>query len=323
MKTASELDLPDMWKATYDLVAQVPEGMVTTYGEVARALGDVAASRFVGLAMSRNEDIQRVPCRRVVQSDGTLGGYTGGVAEKKRLLRREGVRIAGDRVTDFKQILFADFDSDHPLARLRARQRALKKRLVLRNPSRPLSRVAGIDVAYRDEHAYAAMVAFDLKSGDEVERTVAEGDARFPYIPSYLAFREIPLIGPLMTCIDDETIVMYDGNGILHPEGFGIASQVGVEFDVPTIGVAKSLLCGAVSRTARGYPRPVVFGGRTVGHALAGGPQGKPVYVSPGHRMSCKTAVEIASRFIRHRVPEPTRLAHVLAGSAKRGENNK
>jgi len=63
MRVASVDDLPDLWKETYDLVAQVPEGRVTTYGEVARALGDIVASRFVGLAMSRNEDIERVPCR--------------------------------------------------------------------------------------------------------------------------------------------------------------------------------------------------------------------------------------------------------------------
>ena len=75
--------IPDLWKETYDLVAQVPIGRVTTYGAVAKGLGDIVASRFVGLAMSRNDDIVRVPCRRVVQSDGGIGGYTGGGPEKK------------------------------------------------------------------------------------------------------------------------------------------------------------------------------------------------------------------------------------------------
>ena len=75
--------IPDLWEATYDLVSQVPEGRVTTYGQVATALGDIVASRFVGLAMSRNDDTVRVPCRRVVRSDGRLGGYTGGGPERK------------------------------------------------------------------------------------------------------------------------------------------------------------------------------------------------------------------------------------------------
>lgn len=323
MRTPSKRNLPDMWKATYDLVAQVPEGMVTTYGEVARALGDIAASRFVGLAMSRNENTQRVPCRRVVQSDGTLGGYTGGLEKKKRLLRGEGVRISGDKIVDFKRILFTDFDTDCPLARLRARQRALRGRLVIKNQSRSASRVAGIDVAYCNKHAFAAMVTFDLQSGEEVDRAVVEGEARFPYIPSYLAFREIPVIEPLMNSLDHKTVVMYDGNGILHPEGFGIASQVGVEFDVPTIGVAKSLLCGTVRHALHGYSHPVMFDGRIVGHAIATGSRGSPVYVSPGHMVTCKSALEITSRFLRHRVPEPTRIAHILAGTARRGRSNK
>ncbi len=323
MRTTSSKNLPDMWKATYDLVAQVPEGMVTTYGEVARALGDVAASRFVGLAMSRNEDIQRVPCRRVVQSDGTLGGYTGGIQSKKSLLRKEGVRVTGVRIVDFEQILFTDFDTDRPLATLRARQKKLREKLTLEDPSWQMSRVAGVDVSYADEHAFAAMVTFDAISGREVDSRVVEGYARFPYIPSYLAFREIPVVESLMRDIGDETVVMYDGNGILHPEGFGIASQVGVEFDVPTIGVAKSLLCGKVRGPLRRTVRSVVFNGRTVGHALAASQTATPIYVSPGHRITCRTAVDVASKFLRHRVPEPTRAAHILAGTAKRAKSNK
>lgn len=323
MKVRSSGRPPDMWKAAYDLVAQVPEGMVTTYGEVAKALGDIAASRFVGLAMSRNDDIVRVPCRRVVQSNGTLGGYTGGPGEKKRLLRREGIRISGDKILDFQHVLFTDFKTDSPLARLRAMQRALKKKLVVRNQSRTPKLVAGIDVAYRNEHAFAAMVTFDLRTGAEVDRAVVEGNAQFPYIPTYLAFREIPVIRPLMELVDDSTVVMYDGNGILHPEGFGIASQVGVEFNVPTIGVAKKLLCGVVRGTSGRPHRPIVFDGRVVGHAIMTGPMRSPIYVSPGHMIAGESAVEIASRFLKHRIPEPTRIAHIVAGAARRGTNNK
>jgi deoxyribonuclease V len=323
MKVRSSGRLPDMWKAAYDLVAQVPEGMVTTYGEVAKALGDIAASRFVGLAMSRNEDIVRVPCRRVVQSNGTLGGYTGGLGEKKRMLRREGIRISGDKIVDFQHVLFTDFKTNHPLARLRARQRTLKKRLVIKDQSQAAELVAGIDVAYRNEHAFAAMVTFDLRTRVEVDRAVVEGEVQFPYIPTYLAFREIPVIKPLMELVDDSTVVMYDGNGTLHPEGFGIASQVGVEFNVPTIGVAKKLLCGIVRGTSGRPHHPIVFDGRVVGHAIMTGQMGNPVYVSPGHRISRESAVEIASRFLKHRIPEPTRVAHIVAGAARRGTNNK
>ena len=262
-------DLPNMLQETYDLVAQVPLGMVTTYGEVAKALGDVAASRYVGLAMSLNKDIGRVPCRRVVQSDGFVGGYTGGGSQKKiKLLREEGVRVVRGKVVDLEKILFGDFVSDRPLRALRQRQRRLKTRLSIEASGVEMDRVAGIDVAYERDHAYAAMVVFDFKSGREVERAVVEGDASFPYIPTYLAFREIPVIAPLMQFIDSKTVVMYDGNGILHPEGFGIASHVGVVFDTPTIGIAKKLLCGSVAGRSSSASRQIRFGGRVVGHAL-------------------------------------------------------
>ena len=215
-------DLPDMLEETYDLVAQVPLGKVTTYGEVAKALGDIVASRYVGLAMSMNQDIVRVPCRRVVQSDGSIGGYTGGGPEKKiRLLRMEGVIVRDGKVVDFESKLFKDFETKYPLRSLRARQKKMKARLVARDPRRGFERVAGLDIAYEENRTYAAMVVFDLESGEEIGRYFSKGRATFPYIPTYLAFREIPSMASLMKHVDDRTVLMYDGNGVLHPEGFG------------------------------------------------------------------------------------------------------
>jgi len=316
-------NLPDMMEATYNLVAQVPEGKVTTYGEVAKALGDIVASRYVGVAMSRNQDIVRVPCRRVVQSDGSIGGYTGGGPSKKiTLLRQEGVHVSKGKIIDFDKILFNDFVSTRPLKGLRNRQRRLKKHLSIKSYRGRISRVAGIDVAYEGDHTFAAMVVFDYVSGKEVERYVVEGNAEFPYIPTYLAFREIPVIAPLMRYVREGTILMYDGNGILHPEGFGIASQLGVVFDVPTMGIAKKLLCGEISGHSRNM-REIRLNGKVIGHALSPSIRVKPVYVSAGHRVSPVDASAIAIRFLRHRVPEPTRQAHIVAETARRGTTNK
>jgi deoxyribonuclease V len=298
--------------------------MVTTYGEVARALGDIVASRFVGLAMSLNDDIVRVPCRRVIRSDGSLGGYTGGGSEKKaKLLNEEGVEVRDGRVVDFENLLFKDFRGRHPLADLRERQIELKARLMTRDRTREAERVAGIDVAYDGDHAYAALVIFDIDSGDEIETHVIEGDASFPYIPTYLAFREIPIIAPLMRFVDRKTIAMYDGNGVLHPEGFGIASQVGVAFGVRTVGVAKKLLCGEVLPGDSHNRRAVRFDGKLIGYAMSARGSASPVYVSIGHMVSLATASSISQRFLKHRVPEPTRQAHIVAESARRGTNHK
>jgi deoxyribonuclease V len=324
MRLSSCNDLPNLWKETYDLVAQVPKGRVTTYGEVAKALGDIAASRFVGLAMSRNEDIVRVPCRRVVQSSGFVGGYTGGGPEKKiQLLRKEGIEFSGSKVADLDKILFSDFETKYPLRKLRRTQTDLKRRLMLTEFKGKIKSVAGIDVAYEGDHAYAALVKFDFDSKKETARHVVEGKVMFPYVPTYLAFREMPVIEPLIDIVDDETVLMYDGNGVLHPEGFGITSQVGVVFDVPTIGVAKKLLCGEMSRCSSKGAIKVMLNGRLAGYSLCGGQSERPVYVSAGHRVSQDQAKAIAVRFLTHRVPEPTRVAHIVAESARHGTNHK
>ena len=317
MSQGSLGSLPDLWKATYDLVAQVPSGMVTTYGAVAEALGDIVASRFVGLAMSKNDDIVRVPCRRVVQSDGSVGGYTGGgPAKKSKLLRAEGIVIRDGRVQNMDDVLFRDFESSYPLKALRRRQISLRKQLRTKSTRRRLESVAGVDISYAGEHGYAAMVVLDVQTGRELERAVVEGDAEFPYVPTYLAFRELPLIAPLMNLVGDRTVLMYDGNGILHPDGFGVASHAGVEFGIPSIGVAKKLLCGSVRKDGQ-----VVVNGKVVGHRMGEGP--KAVFVSAGHLVSPGQALEIAQRFHRSRVPEPTRLAHIAANAARREGSHK
>jgi len=324
MRWESVENLPDMIAETYDLVAQVPIGKVTTYGEVARALGDIVASRFVGYAMSLNDDIVKVPCRRVVQSDGRLGGYTGGgPAKKARLLREEGIEVVEGKVADLDRYMFSVFLTRYPLRELRKRQQSLKKSLTLRRFVGPIERVAGVDVAYREDHAYIALVTFDAESLEVVDRVVVEGDAVFPYIPTYLAFRELPLMRPLSSLIDRRTVLIYDGNGIVHPEGFGVASQLGVILGVPTIGVAKKLLCGDLSSKGARFEKAIRISGRIHGYALSKGPEAKPVYVSPGHMLSVDQARDIVKPFLSHRIPEPTRLAHIVAESARRGTNKK
>ena len=315
---------PDMWKAVYDLVAQVPEGKVTTYGQVALALGDIAASRFVGLAMSRNEDIVRVPCRRVVQSDAKLGGYTGGGPRKKAaLLRREGIEIKDGMVVGLDQVMFKEFRTKHPLAGLRARQARLRRHLVLKPDRKKIQQIAGLDVAYKGDHAWAARVMIDYRTGEVIETRVVQGEAEFPYIPTYLAFRELPLLKPLMENLGEGTVVMYDGNGILHPLGFGITSQLGVIYDVPSVGVAKKLLCGVPGKKVENGVEEILCNRSLKGYSLVKPGQTRPVFVSAGNLVSPIQALRIAQRFLVHRIPEPVRQAHIAAEAARQGRTNK
>lgn len=93
----------------YALVIQVPEGAVSSYGELARALGNAKASRAVGRILGKNPDLVTVPCHRIICSDGRIGGYALGVAGKTRLLRREGVKVCRGKVTEYEKIFFRDF----------------------------------------------------------------------------------------------------------------------------------------------------------------------------------------------------------------------
>jgi methylated-DNA-[protein]-cysteine S-methyltransferase len=93
----------------YDLLQKIPEGKVTTYGDLARALGNPSASRIIGRILGQNPNPIRVPCHRVVMSDGKLGGYRYGTNKKKELLEKEGLSFTNEVVSDFKKIRISLF----------------------------------------------------------------------------------------------------------------------------------------------------------------------------------------------------------------------
>jgi deoxyribonuclease V len=308
----------DLHARVDDLVAQVPEGMVTTYGAVAKALGDIVASRFVGKVMSENDDIVRVPCRRVVQSDGTLGGFTagGGPPSKKKALRAEGIDFEGDKIVDFEKRLFNDFKTDYPLRKFKDIQKKDSKKLVLRDDFPDDSMVAGSDVAYINDDAFGSMVIFDPKTKRPKEVVNARAKVSFPYIPTYLTFREAPIVEQLVRKSGCKPLLVHDGNGIIHPLGFGVASHIGVMLDLPTIGVAKKLLCGSVS--GNGEFKQVKLRGKALGYSITGKGWSSPVYVSPGHRISVKSSIELLKPYWQHRLPDPVRIAHIEAEKSRR-----
>jgi deoxyribonuclease V len=179
-------------------------------------------------------------------------------------------------------------------------------------------KIAGVDLAYKGRGAVCAVVVLDFDSLEVVEEKVLKTEITFPYLATFLAFREAkPIIETLKDL--DFDICMLDGQGIAHPRGLGIASHVGVLLDIPTIGVAKRLLCGEVmGRLEAGKPAPLIFEGRQVGYALVSKKGTRPIYISPGHRVSLESSLEITQHCIKkHKLPEPTRLAHILADSMK------
>lgn len=287
------MQVPDLYEECFALVRQIPHGKVSTYGLVASALGDARAARAVGAMLAENpysflrKDLAQhvlVPCHRVVCSSGDIGGFTSmqGVKDKILLLEREGVQIKNGKIVDFENKIFRDFTTDKPLMKLVDEQNTLAKKIILEDDF-SISDVGIVDVSYRGRTGFCAMAVFD-DNGKPTATYRAKGEVKFPYIPTYLAYREIPLILKVLEYYRP-SLLLIDGNGILHPRKMGIATQLGIIAEIPTIGVAKSLLLGKVEQDR------IVYAGEVYGYKC-----GK-YYVSPGYRVSKERAKEIADRY--------------------------
>ncbi|RLF49637.1 MAG: endonuclease V [Thermoplasmata archaeon] len=305
----------------YNLVKQIPRGRVSTYSALAEALGDVRARRAVARMLAENPRPIIVPCHRVVMSDGRLGGYSaeGGIQRKAELLMAEGVPIRNNRVLNLEKHLFTEFRTEKPLKRLRAEQERLARLVRIEDIVENTRTIGGIDISYRGDVAYACMLLYDSVRGKPLTAYCSRTIVSFPYIPTYLAFREYPAIEMVVRGADEKPdIYMIDGNGILHPLSIGVASHVGVSLGIPTVGVAKRMLCGEVR--GAGKIRKVVLKGKVVGHAALFGRAKKPVYISPGHLVSVEGALRVVCGVSRHRVPEPLRLAHIMANNCRKSD---
>ena len=205
-------------------------------------------------------------------------------------------------------------------ARAREIQLSLAKQVIAEDEVITPRLIAGIDISAPDAQGVArgAVVVLSYPEFDIVEVKVAEGKIRFPYVPGLLSFRESPLI--LAACeklCSLPDLVLVDGQGIAHPRRFGLASHVGLFLDLPTIGCAKSILCGQHRPVGEetGSHAELLDKGELVGAALRTKSGVKPIYVSVGHRISLASALQWVIRCCRgHRLPEPTRMAHLAAG---------
>ncbi|HWW64751.1 MAG TPA: endonuclease V [Sphingomonadaceae bacterium] len=191
----------------------------------------------------------------------------------------------------------------------------------------PVGLVAGADVSmkWRDSKGpiHAAIAPMRWPSGTVMAAGTATRIPRFPYVPGYLAFREVPALAAAWeTLAEKPDLLIVDGHGRAHPRRCGIATQLGVALDVPTIGCAKTILCGAVEDVLgeeAGATAPLVDRGETVALALRLRPRCRPIYVSTGHRVSLETAVDWVMRLSDgRRLPPPIRLAHDSCNAARR-----
>ena len=200
-------------------------------------------------------------------------------------------------------------------------QRDLAARVVVRDEVAPEPRfVAGVDLSPPDAdgEATAAAVMLELPALNIVEVRLHRDRPAFPYVPGLLSFREAPLVlGALALLSRAPDAILVDGHGMAHPRRFGLACHIGLLTDTPTVGCAKSILCGrpdGAPEPERGSHVPLVDRGQLIGAVVRTRANVSPIYVSVGHRVSLERAVELTLACCwRYRMPEPTRLAHLAA----------
>jgi len=177
--------------------------------------------------------------------------------------------------------------------------------------------VAGLDVSIRRGMARAAVVVMSLDPLAVIETATWEGPPSFPYVPGLLSFREMPAVIPALAKLGTRPdVMMLDAQGLAHPRRFGLACHLGVYFDVPAMGVAKTRLVGEHEEPGpeQGAFTDLIHEGEVIGRVLRTRDRVKPVFVSVGHRLTLDEAVALTLRTLtRYRLPEPTRLAHRLS----------
>lgn len=185
--------------------------------------------------------------------------------------------------------------------------------------------VAGADVSFSkySDDIYAAVVVLNYPELKVIERKTAIAKATFPYIPGFLTFREGPALAAAFEKVETEPdVIIFDGQGVAHPRGFGIASHMGVLLDKPSVGCAKSLLVGRYDEPdeRRGSTSPLLDkSGKTIGVVLRTRENVSPVFVSVGNKIDLFGSVEVVlSCAPRYRLPEPTRKAHDLSNELRK-----
>jgi deoxyribonuclease V len=182
--------------------------------------------------------------------------------------------------------------------------------------------IAGSDISAPDSRGIARAVVIVLEyPGLKITETkIVEDKLTFPYVPGLLSFRELPLIVSAFEKLSAKPdLLLVDGQGIAHPRRLGIASHLGLFLNIPTIGCAKSRLCGRhkpLISDRLGSHTQLIENDELIGVVLRTKPKSKPLYISIGHKIDLPTSIYWVKKCLKgYRLPEPCRLAHLTASS--------
>jgi deoxyribonuclease V len=203
-----------------------------------------------------------------------------------------------------------DVDKD----KLRKEQTELASKIITSDSFEKIELIAGVDVVYVKDTAVCAIAVCDKKM-NLVESKYSVAETKFPYLPGYLFYREGPIIIETFHKLNKKPDILMCGNhGILHPRRLGSASHLGLILDIPTIGVAKNMLIGSLQGDS------VIVDKEVRAAQIVTKEHANPLFVSQGHRISLKKAVEIVKNSIHppHKLPEPLHIAHHISGREKK-----
>jgi deoxyribonuclease V len=185
-------------------------------------------------------------------------------------------------------------------------------------PLESIRLVAGVDVSVKDGVSRAAVVVLRFPALQVIQTVTASQPTPFPYVPGLLSFREgAVILAALRKLQATPDVFIFDGQGTIHPRRIGIACHIGLFIDAPTVGCGKSRLVGRHDPVPpeKGAWVPLVDRDETIGVVLRTRTNVKPVFVSPGHRVTLADAVRLVLACTpRYRLPEPVRAAHHAAG---------
>jgi deoxyribonuclease V len=209
---------------------------------------------------------------------------------------------------------------DGTVAGARALQEELARTVRLQDDfASPLRLIAGMDVGFEENGRITRAVAvlLDAQTLQPLAEVLVRRPTSMPYVPGLLSFRELPaLLQALRELPQEPDLLLVDGHGIAHPRRLGIAAHLGVASGLPSIGVAKQILVGTHGELGmqRGEQVELFDRGEWIGTVLRSKDGVRPLIVSPGHRVALASAAQMVLRcVVRHRLPEPTRLADRLA----------
>jgi len=205
-------------------------------------------------------------------------------------------------------------------------QKELRASLDITERSIPVNTIGGADISLNlySTTIYAGIILLSFPQSQPIAYSLVKAETRFPYVPGYLAFREVPALVNVWEQLQlKPDVLVVDGHGIAHPRRMGIAAHFGTVTGQPSMGCAKKLLFGKYEEPGPdpGSSTPIYDKDEQIGYAFRSKARTAPVFISPGHKFGMLNSLSLMQQCTgKYRIPEPTRLAHELVNRFRKGE---